>query len=126
MTKPTVAIVGASRDRSKYGNISLRAHLNRGYEVYPVNPNASEVEGITCFASVSDIPVHPLDRVTVYLPPHQTLALLDELEALHPREIWLNPGSADRRVRERAEELGLETIEACSIVDLGTSPDAFL
>lgn len=125
MTKPTVAVVGASRDRSKYGNISLRAHLSRGYEVYPVNPNADEVEGIPCYASLVDVPGHPLDRVTVYLPPHQTMNLLDELEKLHPREIWLNPGSADSRVRQKADELGLEIIEACSIVDLGTSPSAF-
>lgn len=122
MSKPTVAIVGASRDSSKFGNMSVRAHLRRGYDVFPVNPHADEIEGLQCYPSLRDVPAKPLDRVSVYLPPPQSLKLLDELKNLAPREIWFNPGSADRAVRVRAEELGLEIIEACSIVDLGMSP----
>jgi uncharacterized protein len=121
-TRPTVAVVGASRDRSKFGNISVRAHLRQGYEVFPVNPNADEVEGLPAFESLADVPVENLDRVTIYLPPHLTLELLDEIHKLAPAEVWMNPGSADEDVRVRAGQLGIEIIEACSIVDLGVSP----
>jgi uncharacterized protein len=124
-TRPTVAVVGASRDRSKFGNISVRAHLQQGFEVFPVNPNADEVEGLPAFASLSDVPVENLDRITIYLPPHLTLELLDEIQKLAPTEVWMNPGSADEDVRLRAEQLGIEIIEACSIVDLGVSPHMF-
>jgi len=117
--RPTVAVVGASRDRSKFGNISVRAHLQQGYQVFPVNPNADHVEGLPAFESLRDVPVENLDRVTVYLPPQLTLELLDEIA---PAEVWMNPGSADEDVRVRADELGIEIIEACSIVDLGVSP----
>ena len=120
--RPTVAVVGASRDRSKFGNISVRAHVQQGYEVFPVNPHADEVEGLRAFESLSDVPVDNLDRVTVYLPPHRTLELLDEIQTVAPAEVWMNPGSADEDVRARAEQLGIEIIEACSIVDLGVSP----
>ena len=48
MSKPTVAVVGASADRRKFGNKSVRAHLAQGYDVYPVNPKAGEVEGLNC------------------------------------------------------------------------------
>lgn len=120
--RPTVAVVGASRDRSKFGNISVRAHLQQGYEVFPVNPHAEAVEGLPAFKSLSDVPVENLDRVTIYLPPHLTLDLLDEIQAVGPDEVWMNPGSADEDVRARAEQLGIEIIEACSIVDLGISP----
>lgn len=120
--RPTVAVVGASRDRSKFGNISVRAHIKQGYEVFPVNPHADEVEGLPAFESLSDVPAENLDRVTVYLPPHLTLALLDEIAEVDPAEVWLNPGSSDEDVRARAEQLGIEIIEACSIVDLGVSP----
>jgi uncharacterized protein len=123
-TRPTCAVVGASRDRSKFGNISVRAHLQQGYEVFPVNPHADEVEGLPAFRSLADVPVESLDRVTVYLPPHLTLELLDEIAEVDPAEVWLNPGSVDEDVRNRAEQLGIEIIEACSIVDLGVSPDA--
>jgi predicted CoA-binding protein len=64
-SRPTVAVVGASRDRSKFGNISVRAHLQQGYEVFPVNPNADEVEGLPAFESLADVPVENLDRVTI-------------------------------------------------------------
>ena len=77
--RPTVAVVGASRDRGKFGNISVRAHLQQGYEVFPVNPHADEVEGLRAFESLSDVPAENLDRVTVYLPPNLTLDLLDEI-----------------------------------------------
>ena len=120
--RPTVAVVGASRDRSKYGNISVRAHIQQGYEVFPINPHATQIEGLTAFASLADLPVVNLDRVTVYLPPDQTTALLDEIAELDVDEVWLNPGSADADVRARAAELNIAIIEACSIVDLGVTP----
>ena len=120
--RPTVAVIGASRDQRKFGNISVRAHLQQGYEVFPVNPHADEVEGLRAFESLSDVPAENLDRVTVYLPPHLTLELLDEIAEVEPVEVWLNPGSSDEDVRARAQQLGIEIIEACSIVDLGVSP----
>lgn len=122
--RPTVAVIGASRDRSKYGNISVRAHLQQGYDVYPINPQADEIEGLRCWPSVSVVPVPALNRISIYLPPPRTREVLDEIAALanRPEQIWLNPGSADSTVRLRAEELGLDVIEACSIVNLGISP----
>ena len=45
MAKPTVAILGASADRSKFGNKSVRAHAQAGYDVYPVNPKGGTIEG---------------------------------------------------------------------------------
>jgi predicted CoA-binding protein len=118
MSKPTVAIVGASRDRAKFGNISLHAHLGKGYEVFPVNPSGGEIDGLTCYKSLTEVPARPLDRVSVYLPPHLTLKLLDEIQSMPVGEVWLNPGTADDAVRARAAELGLNVIEACSIVAL--------
>ncbi len=125
MSRPTVAVVGASRDRSKYGNISVRAHLAQGYEVIPINPIAETIEGLKCYPSIGAAPLTRWDRVSVYLPPNKSLALLDELQHVAVNEVWFNPGSADQRVRDRAAELGIEIIEACSIVDLGVSPSMF-
>ena len=120
----TVAVVGASRDRRKFGNISVRAHQQQGYDVFPVNPNATEVAGLAAYSGLSSVPVEQLDRVTVYLPPEQVLVVLEEIAGLRcpPREVWLNPGSSSAAVRRRAGELGLPIIEGCSIVNLGISP----
>lgn len=122
--KPTVAILGASEDRHKFGNKSVRAHLKQGYDVYPVNPRAGEIEGLQAYARLADVPV-TLDRVSLYLPPAIGLKVLDEIAAKGCRELWLNPGSDAPEVIEKARSLGLEPIVGCSIVDLGVSPGQF-
>jgi predicted CoA-binding protein len=122
MSKPTVAILGASRDRRKYGNKSLRAHLQQGYDVYPVNPQASEIEGLPCYPNLAAVPVAHLDRISIYLPPEVGIGLLEEIKARGADEVWLNPGSESPELLARAEELGLDVIQACSIVDVGMSP----
>jgi predicted CoA-binding protein len=119
---PTVAILGASADRTKFGNKSVRAHLQRGYDVYPVNPKGGQIEGLHVYASLADVPVERLDRISVYLPPPVTLSALDDVAAKGCRELWLNPGAENDQVLEKARRLGLNPIAACSIVDLGISP----
>ena len=122
MTKPTVAILGASTNREKFGNISLRAHQQQGYEVYPINPQGSTVEGVQGYASLADLPIDFVDRITVYLPPPVLLGVLEEIAKLPHEELWLNPGTTSPEVLEKAAQLGLDPIQACSIVDLGISP----
>ena len=125
MSQPTVAIVGASSDRSKYGNKSVRAHLQLGYKVFPINPRGGEIEGLTVYKSLSEVPEKPLTRVSFYLPPAVTLEVLEEVAEVGCKELWLNPGSESEAVVEKAMYLGLDPIVACSIIDLGVSPASF-
>jgi len=125
---PTVAIVGASADRSKYGAKSVRAHLRQGYKVFPINPKGGEVEGLPVYTSLSDIPKDELtdgrlDRVSFYVPPEIGLGLLPQVAAANPREFFLNPGSESVEVVEVAAALGLDPIQACSIIAIGETPD---
>jgi len=120
--RPTVAVIGASRDRGKYGNKSVRAHLQQGYEVFPVNPNAEAVEGLHAYSSISKIPVARLDRVSVYVPAEIGITLLEEIRDKAPQEVWLNPGSESDELLQKADALGLNVIQACSIVDVGLNP----
>ncbi|TWU30338.1 CoA-binding protein [Bythopirellula polymerisocia] len=122
MSRPTVAIIGASADRSKFGNKSVRAHLAQGYEVFPINPKGGEIEGLTTYQSLAEVPAERLDRISLYVPPAVGLKLLPEIAAKGCDELWLNPGSESDELVETARELGLNPIVACSIVDLGVSP----
>lgn len=122
MSQPTVAIIGASADRSKFGNKSVRAHAAQGYRVFPVNPKGGEIEGLPAYASLSDIPVAHLDRISMYVPPAVGLKLLDEIAAKGCDELWLNPGSDSDELADAARARGLNPIIACSIVDVGVSP----
>ena len=122
MSNPTVAILGASADRGKFGNKSVRAHLQQGYDVYPVNPKGGEIEGLPVFKSLADVPIAHLSRISVYVPPPVGLKLLPEIAAKGCVELWLNPGSESDELVDTARQLGLDPIVACSIVDIGVSP----
>ncbi|HUU97334.1 MAG TPA: CoA-binding protein [Phycisphaerae bacterium] len=124
MEEKTVAVVGASADRSKYSNKSVRAHLKQGWEVYPVNPKGGEIEGLKVYTSLAEIAVK-LDRVTLYLPPEIGLKTLPAIVAANPGELFVNPGAESDELVAEAQRLGLDPILACSIVDLGLSPAEF-
>jgi predicted CoA-binding protein len=122
MSQPTVAIIGASTNREKFGNKSVRAHAAQGYQVFPVNPKGGQIEGFQAYQSVSEIPVERLDRVSLYVPPAVGLTLLKQIADKGCDQLWLNPGSESDELAAKARALGLEPIIACSIVDVGMSP----
>lgn len=118
---PTVVIVGASADRSKFGNKAVRAHLNQGWTVLPVNPKGGTIEGLAVATSLADVP-GPVDRVVTYLPPEVGLGVLDELLDLEHDELWISPGAESVELLARARALGLSPRVDCTIVDIGESP----
>ena len=120
----TVAIIGASANRSKFGNKALRAFERQGYRVLAINPNESEVEGHKTYASVLDVP-ESIDMATVYVPGRVGVQVMADLAKKGVQEVWLNPGADDDAVVARAKELGLKTIIACSIIGIGESPYGF-
>jgi uncharacterized protein len=120
----TVAIIGASSNRAKYGNKALRAFERQGYRVIPINPNEREVEGHRTYASVTDV-LEPIDMATVYVPPEIGVRVLDDIARKGIKEVWLNPGADEPEVVARARALGLTPILACSILGIGESPSRF-
>ena len=120
----TVAVVGASSDRNKFGNKALRAFQRQGYAVLAINPNETEVEGHKTYASVLDVE-GPIDMATVYVQPEVAEGLLDEFEKKQIPEIWINPGAESDRLMAEAARRKLNMIYACSIVGIGRSPSQF-
>lgn len=120
----SVAIVGASNDRSKFGNKSVRAYLKRKWTVYPVHPKEKEIEGLPAYPSLALVP-RPVDRVSLYVPPAVGLTLVEAIAALAPKELYLNPGASSPELVAKARALGLTPLEACAIVAIGESPDSY-
>jgi uncharacterized protein len=116
-----VAVIGASSNRSKFGNRAVRAFVQQGYAVVPINPHAAEIEGLKAYASVLDVP-GPIDMATVYVQPETLFGLFDEFERKKIPEIWLNPGADDDDVLAEAKRRGLNVIAACSIMGAGRRP----
>ena len=113
---PTVAIIGASADRSKFSNKAIHAHLRAGYDVFPVHPKEETIEGLKVYKSVLDVPV-ALDRVSLYLPPAIGVKVLDDIAKKGCKELWVNPGAESPELMAKASALGLNTIYACSYTD---------
>jgi predicted CoA-binding protein len=124
MSEFSVAIIGASQDRRKYGNKAVRAYRDSGYRVYPINPNEDEVEGLRSYPTIEAVP-EEIDYVSLYVPPAIGLKLLPAIAAKSPKELWLNPGSESDDLIEAAADLHLRTVLACSIVAVGRSPSEF-
>ncbi len=120
----TVAVIGASSDRRKFGNKALRAFKAEGHHVIPVNPNEREVEGMPTVASVLDV-AGPIDMATLYVQPDVGLQLLPEFEEKQIPEIWINPGAESEALMAEAERRKLNVIFACSIIGIGRSPSEF-
>ena len=124
MSDLSVAVIGASQDRRKFGNKAVRAYLECGYTVFPVNPKEANIEGLTSYPSIDAVP-SPVDFVSLYVPPAVGLQLLPAIAAKKPKELWLNPGSESDELIEAAADLHLRAIVACSLVALGMSPNDF-
>jgi uncharacterized protein len=120
----TVAVIGASNNRDKFGNKALRAFAKRGYTVIPINPVETEVEGYRTYPSVLDVPGQ-IDLATIYVPPRAGVRVMEELAKKGVPQVWLNPGADGSEVVARARQLGLHTEQLCSIIAIGESPSSY-
>jgi predicted CoA-binding protein len=113
------AVVGASNNREKYGNKVLRAYMQHGMTVYPVNPKETEVEGLPCYATLADCPAPPRG-VSIITPPRVTEQVVEAAAAVGARYVWMQPGAESEQAIARAAELGLTTIAngPCVLVSL--------
>ena len=117
LPNPLIAIVGATDAHHKYGSIIYRDLKQKGYRVVGVNPARGTVDGDPCYRSLADLPERP-DIVNIVVPPVRTLRVLEAAALIPDVAIWIQPGAADREVRERAAELGVPTlIDACIMVE---------
>jgi hypothetical protein len=116
-----VAVIGASPDRSKFGNKAVRAFVKQGYTVVPIHPREAEIEGLKAYASILDVP-GPVDMASMYLPPSLGEKVIEDIAQKGVSEVWLNPGADSPALVERARALGLTPIVACSIRGVGEDP----
>jgi len=105
------AVVGASRDRGKYGNKVLRSYLQAGRRVYPVNPQGGTIEGRTAYPDLASLPER-VHGVSIITPPHVTIGIVEQAARAGIRHLWMQPGAESDEAIRKAAELGLELIHS--------------
>jgi predicted CoA-binding protein len=113
-------VVGASSDRSKYGNRVLRCYQGHGLKAVPVNPKEKEIEGAACVASVLDLPAD-VASISVITPPAVTEQVVEQAAIKGIRNVWMQPGAESPRAVAFCREHGINVIAdgSCVLVVLG-------
>lgn len=116
LARPAWAIVGASRDRTKFGNMVYFDLRAGGYRVMAVNPNATQVEGDPAWPDLASLPERP-DVVDFVTPPEVTARVVEEALALGITRLWFQPGSATLEIIERARAAGATVVSGCAMTE---------
>ena len=105
----TLAIVGVSRSGKKFGNSVFRDLKEKGYEVFPVNPEAETLEGVRCYPKISSIENSP-DGAVLITPPEQTEKVVQDALAAGVKHIWMQQGAESIKAIELAENGGASVV----------------
>lgn len=113
------AVVGASQDRSKYGNKVLRVYMQNKFDVVPINPTAAEVEGLAAYPDLASAPGE-FDGVSIITPPKITERVVGDALARGIKNIWMQPGAESASAIEAARAAGANVIAGgpCILVSL--------
>ncbi|MFL5261603.1 MAG: CoA-binding protein [Anaeromyxobacteraceae bacterium] len=117
-----IALAGASRDAGHFSRALLRELVRRGYDVVPVNPGATEIEGLGCHARIGDV-TPPPEGVLVLTPVARTDAVVADALAAGVRHVWLHrgggAGSATADARAACEARGVRPVtDLCPLMAL--------
>ncbi len=120
LTSPVFGVVGASTDRSKYGNKVLRCYLQNGRTAIPVNPKEREVEGIASVAGVADLP-DEVKSISIITPPLVTERVVEEAIKRGITAVWMQPGAESPKAVQLCRDAGVNVIAdgSCLLVVVG-------
>jgi len=98
-----LAIAGASRNPKKFGAIVFSELKKRGFELYPVHPEATEIQGIPCYSKVDDLP-SGVEHLYIVTPKSETLSLVNQALARDIKRIWIQQSSDTPEAIELAKQ----------------------
>ncbi|AIU68894.1 CoA-binding protein [Thermococcus eurythermalis] len=105
----TIALVGASPKPERDANMVMRYLIEKGYEVYPVNPRYEEVLGRKCYPSVLDIP-DEVEIVDLFVRPEFTMDYVEQAIKKGAKVVWFQFNTYNREAFKRAKEAGLTAV----------------
>jgi len=113
MNKKTL-VLGATPNTSRYANLAANRLVSHGNSIVNVGLKTGEVAGVPIEKPVT---IHDdIDTITMYVGPQNQPPLYDYILNTHPKRIIFNPGAENNELRKLAEEKGIETENACTLV----------
>jgi predicted CoA-binding protein len=117
MSKPTVAIIGASQKPERYSYLCTQGYSEHGYEAWPVHPSGQSVADHLCYKSIADLP-GKAQIITLYVNPKIGLSMVDEISMHGPEWVWLNPGAESDELEQALRDKNLKVVRSCNLVAL--------
>jgi len=111
------AVVGVKQEENQYAYMIYRILKEKGYNVFAVNPKASEIDGDKCYPLVEDIE-KPIDVVDMVISPAKGIQLLEGIADKGIKYLWLQPGSYDDEFLKEAKRRGLVYVKDCILARL--------
>ncbi|MGH1536432.1 MAG: CoA-binding protein [Gammaproteobacteria bacterium] len=118
--KEVVAILGASKNQSRYANKAQNFLIEKGHTVIPINPKYDIVDGVKCYPDLASCPQN-IDTITAYVRPSLLSTLVQGIIQVSPYRVIFNPGTTNENVIDHLEKAGIEIQMACTLVLLSTS-----
>ena len=114
----SIALIGASNDRNKYGNKIYRDLRNKGYNVTPINPKEEKIEGDRAYTSIEEMKELP-DIANFVVPPPVAMKIAQTITNLGIKHLWFQPGSESKELEDWLKNTdGIEyLINACIMVE---------
>ena len=114
MDNKKTMVLGATPNESRYANLAANRLVRSGHPIVNVGLRTGEVAGVPIEKPEK---IHDdIDTITLYVGPHNQTGLYDYILKTHPRRIIFNPGTENSELRKMAEEKGIETEYACTLV----------
>ena len=110
-----LALVGMSRSGKKFGNAVFKELSAKGYSLFPIHPEAGEIDGQSCFSSLDQLP-EPVVGLICVVPPAQTEVLVDQAAQAGIPAIWMQQGSESPAAIARCEQLQLPYVDKACIL----------
>ena len=104
-----IAVVGMSKNPEKAAHYVPKYLMEKGYNIIPVNPTASEILGKKCYPTLLDIPVK-VDVVDVFRPSEQVQPVIDEAIQIKPKVVWLQEGIHNSQAENDARKTGIDVV----------------
>ena len=119
-----IAVVGVSRKKTKFGNAIYKELKQKGYQVFPINPNINVFEDDVCYPDLLNLP-EKVDAAVINVPPHQTEKVVREVKEAGINKVWLQQGSQSEAAIKYCEENGIDCVSNECIL-MFAQPAAFI